>query len=75
MNRFIRMVALTGCVFLHPALKGTAADAAKPNLLLIVTDDESWFEHGVYGHSNLKTPHFDRLAEKSIAIPLFTTGC
>jgi len=66
MKEFIKMAALTGCVFLHAALKGPAADTAKPNLLLIVTDDESWFEHGVYGHSNLKTPHFDRLAREGV---------
>jgi N-sulfoglucosamine sulfohydrolase len=42
-----------------------------PNLLLIVTDDESWFEHDIYGHSNLKTPHFNRLAEEGV---LFTHG-
>ena len=43
----------------------------RPNLLLIVTDDESWFEHDIYGHSNLKTPHFNRLAEEGV---LFTHG-
>lgn len=44
------------------ALCAAVKATARPNLLLIVTDDESWFEHGIYGHSNLKTPHFDRLA-------------
>ena len=42
------------------------AGAGRVNLLLIVTDDESWFEHSIYGHSNLKTPHFDRLAKEGV---------
>lgn len=46
------------------ARAGTKAE--RPNLLLIVTDDESWFEHDIYGLSNLKTPHFNRLAEEGV---------
>ena len=43
----------------------TAGDK-RPNLLLIVTDDESWFEHDIYGQSNLHTPNFNRIAEQGI---------
>ena len=48
-------------------LAGALSAAEKrPNVLLIVTDDESWFEHDIYGLSNLKTPHFSRLAEEGV---------
>ncbi len=57
------MLGLFSCV--------TTAVDTRPNLLLIVTDDESWFEHDIYGHSNLETPHFNRLAEEGV---LFTHG-
>jgi uncharacterized sulfatase len=50
---------------------GASPPRNSPNLLLIVTDDESWFEHDIYGHSNLETPHFNRLAEEGV---LFTKG-
>jgi N-sulfoglucosamine sulfohydrolase len=43
-----------------------AAADSRPNLLLIVTDDESWFEHDIYGQSNLHTPNFNRMAEQGI---------
>ena len=46
----ILMLGLLSCV-------ATAADT-RPNLLLIVTDDESWFEHDIYGQSNLHTQPF-----------------
>ncbi len=54
----ILMLGLLSCV-------ATAADT-RPNLLLIVTDDESWFEHDIYGQSNLHTPNFNRIAEQGI---------
>ena len=54
----ILMLGLLACVAM-------AADT-RPNLLLIVTDDESWFEHDIYGQSNLHTPNFNRIAEQGI---------
>jgi len=43
----------------------------RPNILLFLTDDESWLERSAYGWSVLPTPHFDRVAE---AGALFTNG-
>ena len=54
----ILMLGLLSCV--------AAAADTRPNLLLIVTDDESWFEHDIYGQSNLHTPNFNRIAEQGI---------
>lgn len=52
-----------------------AASAEKPfpppNVVLFITDDESWLERSAYGWSNLPTPHFDRVARDGI---LFTRG-
>lgn len=41
-----------------------AADAKRPNVLLILTDDQRWDCLGVAGHEHLKTPHIDRLAKE-----------
>jgi uncharacterized sulfatase len=65
---------VTGSAFAEQQAGGTfgaGPDRTSPNLLLIVTDDESWFEHDIYGHSNLETPYFDRLAKEGV---LFTNG-
>jgi uncharacterized sulfatase len=45
--------------------------APPPNVVLFLTDDESWLERSAYGWSNLPTPHFDRVARDGI---LFTRG-
>ena len=39
------------------------AFAKRPNVLLVVVDDASWREYGAYGWTNVKTPHFDRIAK------------
>lgn len=66
MRRYLKTAVLLGCLGMCMAMKASAVDNDKPNFLLIVTDDESWFEHEIYGHSNLKTPHFDRLAKDGV---------
>ncbi len=42
-----------------------------PNIVIFMTDDESWLERSAYGWSKLPTPHFDRVAEAGV---LFTHG-
>ena len=34
----------------------------KPNVIIIMTDDQGWGDLGVTGNSNLSTPSIDKLA-------------
>ena len=43
----------------------------QPNFLIISVDDVSWFEHSVYGTSNVPTPNVDRIANEGI---IFNNG-
>jgi N-acetylgalactosamine-6-sulfatase len=36
----------------------------RPNILFILGDDWGWGDLGCFGHSRLRTPHLDRLAEQ-----------
>ncbi len=38
----------------------------RPNLVFVMSDQHSWDMLGCYGNSDLKTPHFDRLAREGI---------
>jgi len=38
----------------------------KPNILLIVADDQTWCDNGCYGNPDVKTPHIDRLASEGM---------
>lgn len=42
-----------------------------PNILLIVSDDHAWSDHGFMGHPTVRTPSLDRLAASGV---LYTRG-
>ncbi len=41
----------------------------RPNILLCISDDQSWLHAGAYGDKFVKTPNFDRVAQRGV---LFT---
>jgi arylsulfatase A-like enzyme len=45
-----------------------AADATKPNILLIVADDLGWGELGFQGNKDLPTPQLDSLAQNGVRL-------
>jgi uncharacterized sulfatase len=65
---------LLSCALGLSALAAAAAAAApttRPNVVVFLTDDESWQERSAYGWSNIPTPNFDRVAREGV---LFTRG-
>ena len=45
------------------------AQAARPNILFILTDDQRFDAVGYRGHPFLKTPNLDRLAAEGVRFP------
>src|SRR5436190_22925324 len=43
-----------------------AADAVKPNVVFIITDDCGYNDFGFQGAKDIKTPHIDALAKQSV---------
>lgn len=39
--------------------------AGRPNIVLIISDDQAWTDYGFMGHSEIETPNLDRLAKSS----------
>jgi uncharacterized sulfatase len=60
LRSLILVVSLAGLVQAKP-----------PNIVLILSDDQSWTDYGFMGHPEIKTPHLDRLADESAT---FTRG-
>ena len=54
---------LLGCAF--------ASAKKSPNVLYIISDDQSWTDYGFMGHPKIKTPHLDKLSKESV---LFERG-
>jgi len=48
-----------------------SAEAGKPNVILIISDDHGFDDYGFMGHPIVKTPHLDRIAAESL---LYTRG-
>lgn len=43
-----------------------ASTGARPNILWVVTEDNSWYFVGAYGDPLARTPNFDRLAQEGV---------
>ncbi len=50
-----------------PAL-ATAAAAPKPNVILILTDDQGYGDLGCHGNDKIRTPNLDHLARESVEL-------
>ncbi|HEX6987049.1 MAG TPA: sulfatase-like hydrolase/transferase, partial [Planctomycetaceae bacterium] len=42
-----------------------AAGPDRPNVVMIISDDQAWTDYGFMGHEIIETPHLDRLAAES----------
>lgn len=63
---FCLMVTVSLC----PSAAGQAEAAARskakpPNIVMIISDDQTWTDYGFMGHPVIQTPHLDRLAARS----------
>ena len=59
MRHFIFSLLITGII------GNSGLAATKPNIVLIISDDQSWTDYGFMGHPDIKTPHIDKLAGQS----------
>ncbi|MBT8180269.1 MAG: arylsulfatase [Eudoraea sp.] len=60
--KFLFLVLLIGCVEKKDALEALT----RPNIVLIVTDDQGWGDLSFNGNSNLETPNLDHLAKTGV---------
>ncbi len=71
------MGAWCGClssrVYWHgqPARVRAAAPAGRPNIVLILTDDQGYGDLGFHGNPKIRTPHLDRFAGESVRLKSF----
>ena len=53
------------CLFFVGCLRADP-DTSRPNLVLIVTDDQGYWDVGFNGCTDIPTPHIDRIAEEGV---------
>ncbi|MDQ8198639.1 sulfatase [Pelagicoccus enzymogenes] len=52
------------------AIAGASATANdRPNIVMILSDDQAWTDYSFMGHEHIRTPHLDKLAESGVLYP------
>lgn len=59
------------CLVLLVAMNLQACGAARPNVLILLTDDQGWGDLGIHGNANLSTPHLDSIAKQGASFQNF----
>ena len=55
------LILLLSCL----ACRSVVASTDRPNIVLIISDDQAWTDYGFMGHPVIETPNLDLLAKKS----------
>lgn len=54
-----------------PAAARPDASATRPNIILVMADDQGWGETGYHGHPQVKTPVLDEMARSGLRLDRF----
>ena len=68
LHRFTLFILLVLCLF---SASVVWADSAKPNVLIILADDQGWGDLSIQGNTNLNTPNIDSLAAQGVMFDRF----
>jgi uncharacterized sulfatase len=47
----------------------TAPSGGRPNVVLIISDDQGWTDYGFMEHPQIRTPHLDKMAADGLVFP------
>jgi arylsulfatase A-like enzyme len=71
MKTVVLTVVAACALLVIPHASGKQASAARPNVLLIITDDQGYGDFSAHGNPHLKTPNLDQLGAESIQFDRF----
>ncbi|MEO2047873.1 MAG: sulfatase-like hydrolase/transferase [Pirellulales bacterium] len=63
--RFLRQT-VARLVLVTPMVLASNYTLAAPNIVLLISDDQSWTDYGFMGHEAIETPNLDKLARESV---------
>lgn len=61
-----RLLVIALCLIASFSAQPTFAQAGKPNVLLIITDDQGYGDFSIHGNTHLQTPNIDRLGGEGV---------
>ena len=69
----LRMSLLLFAMLINPLSYESSRAQSRPNILLMMTDDQGYGDVGCHGNPYIKTPHLDALAKESCEMTHFFT--
>ncbi|MDB4459070.1 sulfatase [bacterium] len=69
-HRVLRLFLLS-ILLLNVVSESAIAKAARPNIILIYTDDQGYHDLGCFGSTKIKTPHIDKMAREGLKLTSF----
>jgi arylsulfatase A-like enzyme len=60
----ILMISLPLCLNVDQCISSEKSTLKKPNVVIILADDQGWGDLGVNGNTNLQTPNIDKMASE-----------
>lgn len=66
MKHQINISTLLSCILAFCVCINALAAESKPNVILVMTDDQGYGDLGCHGNPNLKTPHIDKLHTEAV---------
>ncbi|MCA9082363.1 MAG: sulfatase-like hydrolase/transferase, partial [Planctomycetaceae bacterium] len=64
-------IALIALAFVNQAAKAAPLAGSRPNIILVMTDDQGYGPVAAHGHPWIKTPNMDRLRSESTRFDRF----
>ena len=64
--RFRRLSPILCALSTLFSIPSLAESKAPPNIVLIISDDQSYTDYSFMGHESIETPHLDRLASEGV---------
>jgi arylsulfatase A-like enzyme len=63
---WLAAAVIAGIAFLPPTLTGQSTAAPRPNVLIILTDDQGYADASGWGGTDVRTPNLDRIAAEGL---------
>lgn len=67
-KNILPLVFFVHCLAIALTAKAAAAEVGRPNVLIAISDDQSWPHASAYGSTLVNTPAFDRVAREGVLL-------
>jgi len=73
-NLFYLLIVLSSFACNSTKENESAKENTRPNIILIMTDDQGYGDVSIHGNENIQTPHLDQLSRESVNFSNFHVG-